>query len=63
MVSKGVNDTDEDVRQLINLIARFPSIVNLIPFNPWPGKRTRSITLLLIREAIYTLGERKIETI
>lgn len=33
----GVNDTDEDARALVNLIAGIPSKINLIPFNPWPG--------------------------
>jgi len=34
---KGVNDTPEDARELIRLIAGIPAKVNLIPFNPWPG--------------------------
>ena len=36
---KGVNDSDEDARELIRLIRRYklPAKVNLIPFNPWPG--------------------------
>ena len=33
----GVNDSDEDSRALIRLIRGFPSKINLIPFNPWPG--------------------------
>ena len=34
---KGINDTQEDARELIRLIAGIPAKVNLIPFNPWPG--------------------------
>ena len=33
----GVNDSDEDCRQLLTLIKGIPSKLNLIPFNPWPG--------------------------
>ena len=35
----GVNDSDEDCRQLLKLIKGIPSKLNLIPFNPWPGSR------------------------
>ncbi len=34
---KGINDSQEDARELIRLIAGIPAKVNLIPFNPWPG--------------------------
>ncbi|WP_262693583.1 23S rRNA (adenine(2503)-C(2))-methyltransferase RlmN [Kordiimonas aquimaris] len=36
---KGVNDSDKDARELVQLIRRYklPAKVNLIPFNPWPG--------------------------
>jgi 23S rRNA (adenine2503-C2)-methyltransferase len=34
---KGVNDTKEDARRLVRLLAGIPAKVNLIPFNPWPG--------------------------
>lgn len=33
----GVNDTDAHASALIKLIKGIPSLVNLIPFNPWPG--------------------------
>ncbi|MFC4295707.1 23S rRNA (adenine(2503)-C(2))-methyltransferase RlmN [Novosphingobium tardum] len=35
----GVNDSDEDARELVRLIKQYklPAKVNLIPFNPWPG--------------------------
>jgi len=31
-----VNDTIEDAGRLVEIMGRFPSKVNLIPFNPWP---------------------------
>ena len=36
---KGINDSDDDARELIRLIREYdlPAKVNLIPFNPWPG--------------------------
>jgi 23S rRNA (adenine2503-C2)-methyltransferase len=36
---KGVNDQPEHARQLIKLMRKVPSKVNLIPFNPFPGTR------------------------
>ena len=36
---KGVNDSDQDARRLVRLIAGIPAKVNLIPFNAWPGAR------------------------
>ena len=34
---KDVNDSDEDAKRLVKLIAGIPAKINLIPFNPWPG--------------------------
>lgn len=34
---KDINDSMADARKLVNLIRGFPSVVNIIPFNPWPG--------------------------
>ena len=36
---KGENDSPEDARALIKLLAGIPAKINLIPFNPWPGTR------------------------
>jgi len=33
----GTNDTPEDARRLVRLLAGLRCKVNLIPFNPWPG--------------------------
>ncbi len=37
LMLEGVGDSIEDARRLSRMLARFPSKVNLIPFNPWPG--------------------------
>jgi len=34
---KGVNDSDETARELVKLLKKIPSKVNLIPFNPFPN--------------------------
>ncbi len=34
---KGINDSEECAKQLVKLMAQFPSKVNLIEFNRWPG--------------------------
>lgn len=34
---KDVNDSLDDARALVDLIAGIPAKINLIPFNPWPG--------------------------
>ena len=34
---KGVNDSPEEARKLVQLIKGIPAKINLIPFNPWPG--------------------------
>ena len=34
---KGVNDTENCAKQLVKIMAQFPSKINLIEFNSWPG--------------------------
>jgi len=34
---KDVNDSDQCAKQLSKIMSRFPSKLNLIEFNPWPG--------------------------
>ena len=34
---KGVNDSPEEARALVQLLKGIPAKINLIPFNPWPG--------------------------
>lgn len=33
----GINDSDDDARQLVEWIGELPARVNLLPLNPWPG--------------------------
>ncbi len=37
----GINDQPEHARQLVKLLRRLPSKLNLIPFNPFPGTQFR----------------------
>ncbi len=37
MLISGVGDSIADARRLSAMASRFPSKINLIPFNPWPG--------------------------
>ena len=46
----GVNDHPEHARQLVKLLRRLPSKLNLIPFNPFPGTRYRCSPDHRIRE-------------
>jgi 23S rRNA (adenine2503-C2)-methyltransferase len=46
---KGINDRPEHARQLIKLMRKVPSKVNLIPFNPFPGTRYERSTEADIR--------------
>lgn len=34
---KGVNDSLEDAKKLVKLLAGLPVKINLLPYNPWPG--------------------------
>src|SRR3546814_1074709 len=45
---KDKNDSDEDARELVRLIRKYklPAKVNLIPFNPWPGRSEEHTTEL-----------------
>ncbi len=36
---KGINDHPEHARQLVKLLRKLPSKLNLIPFNPFPGTK------------------------
>ena len=46
----GVNDHPEHARQLVKLLRRLPSKLNLIPFNPFPGTRYRCSPAARIQE-------------
>ncbi len=55
----GVNDSDEDARRLIRLIAGIPAKINLIPFNEWPGapyRRSPEARIRAFADIIYKAG-------
>ena len=56
---KGVNDSDEDARRLIQLIEGIPAKINLIPFNEWPGapyERSSNNRIRAFADIIYKAG-------
>jgi 23S rRNA (adenine2503-C2)-methyltransferase len=56
---KGVNDSDEDARRLVKLIAGIPAKINLIPFNEWPGapyERSDPKRIRAFADVIYKAG-------
>jgi len=56
---KGVNDSDEDARRLVQLIKGIPAKINLIPFNEWPGapyERSDWSRIKAFSEIIYRAG-------
>jgi len=55
----GVNDSDEDARRLVRLIAGIPAKINLIPFNEWPGapyRRSSDERIKSFANIIYKAG-------
>jgi len=50
---KGVNDSLSDARELVRLLKGIPCLVNLIPFNPWPGSQFECSS----RETIVTFAD------
>jgi 23S rRNA (adenine2503-C2)-methyltransferase len=55
----GVNDSDEDARRLVRLIAGIPAKINLIPFNEWPGasyRRSSNNRIRAFADIIYKAG-------
>ncbi len=56
---KGVNDSDEDARRLVQLIKGIPAKINLIPFNEWPGapyERSDWTRIEAFADIIYKAG-------
>mgnify|MGYP000008529429 CR=1 FL=1 len=56
---KGVNDSDEDARRLVNLIKGIPAKINLIPFNEWPGapyERSTQARIKAFADIVYNAG-------
>ncbi len=56
---KDVNDSDEDARQLVQLIKGIPAKINLIPFNEWPGspyERSTKDRIKKFSDIVYNAG-------
>jgi len=56
---KGVNDSDDNARRLVRLIAGIPAKINLIPFNEWPGapyERSDRDRIEAFADIIYKAG-------
>lgn len=55
----GINDSEENARQLVRVLNGVPAKVNLIPFNPFPGaeyKRSGDNTINRFREILINAG-------
>ncbi len=55
----GINDSDNDARQLVQLIRGIPAKINLIPFNEWPGapyQRSSPDRIRAFADIIYKAG-------
>ena len=56
---KGINDSDDDARRLVQLIRGIPAKINLIPFNEWPGapyQRSDRDRINAFADIIYKAG-------
>ncbi len=56
---KGVNDSDDDARRLVELIRGIPAKINLIPFNEWPGapyERSSNNRIRAFADIVYKAG-------
>jgi 23S rRNA (adenine2503-C2)-methyltransferase len=56
---KDVNDSDDDARRLVKLIAGIPAKINLIPFNEWPNapyERSDGDRIQAFADIIYKAG-------
>ncbi len=56
---KGVNDSDDDARRLVQLIKGIPAKINLIPFNEWPGapyERSSNNRIHAFSDIIFNAG-------
>ncbi len=62
----GVNDSDTDARALLRILSGIPAMVNLIPFNPFPGsdyqrspqKRIDAFRDIVMRGDVMTVTRR-----
>jgi 23S rRNA (adenine2503-C2)-methyltransferase len=55
----GVNDSMSEARELHSLLHGIPSLINLIPFNPWPGspyEASSTRTVKVFAQALEDMG-------
>ncbi len=55
----GVNDSDKNARELVNLLKKLPCKINLIPFNPFPDSEFECSTMQTInrfKDILYKAG-------
>lgn len=57
-----LNDDREHAKALAKLISRYPSLVNLIPFNPYPGSPYKRPTEAQVEQFKEWLVEEKVRT-
>ncbi|MBF0145420.1 MAG: 23S rRNA (adenine(2503)-C(2))-methyltransferase RlmN [Magnetococcales bacterium] len=60
---EGINDTEEDARELVRYLKGIPSKVNLIPFNPWPGTTFVPSTMERIQRFQEIVGQAGLVTV
>jgi 23S rRNA (adenine2503-C2)-methyltransferase len=56
----GVNDSLSEARKLAELSFEVPSLVNIIPFNPWPGTSYRPSTAEATRQFLHVLEKEEV---
>lgn len=59
----GVNDRPEHARQLIKLLKGLPALMNLIPFNPFPGSGYQTSSAKAVRQFSEILNQAGITTV
>lgn len=59
---RGVNDAEQDARQLAKILKGIPSKVNLIPFNPHPGSKYQRPTNEAIERFQNILHDQDVQT-
>jgi 23S rRNA (adenine2503-C2)-methyltransferase len=55
---KGVNDSMAEARELHSLLHGIPSLINLIPFNPWPGSPYEASSTRTVKAFALALEDR-----
>jgi len=59
----GVNDRDEDVEELHRVLGKRKAIINIIPFNPFPGSEFKRPSIEKVDQFKEKLVEKKLRTL